>query len=396
MSTGAPREWDGPIAIGACMGACVAAYGVYLGLPLILGALADAYGFTNREIGWISSAENAGLLLGSISVSVLARSGRFRALALAGILIALLANAITLFVVSFVSFCAVRLLAGFAAGLCYSAAIACLSLTRKATRNFSIFIVVLVLANSLELWVLPSIVTHLGVRGIYTVLGLAYIPPALLLHRIPARVEALVPHTFRAANTSALPYSLTKLAWSCLMAIVMFNVAASALWAYSERIGTSLGLSEQTVANTLTLANLSSLTGSVVAYWLSRRWGQHRPQLIALVLMIGVYLIWSTEVTIPTYVVGAFVFMNVWSLSQTYQMGTLAVIDNSGRYVALVPAAQGVGQSAGPFIGGLVLGWEFGFPEMLLTVTLFVAACLAIYAAVYVRLRRMDVTLANT
>jgi predicted MFS family arabinose efflux permease len=398
MSTEAPRNWDRPIAIGACMCACVAAYGVYLGLPLILGALADAYGFSNREIGWISSAENAGLLLGSISVSVLARSGQFRKLAFAGMVIAVIGNAVTLFIDSFVSFCAVRLVTGLGAGLCYSAAIACLSLTRKATRNFSIFIFVLVLANSLELWVIPSIVAHFGVRGLYTVLGLAYVVPALLLHYIPAKVAALVPPQSAATTSSlsAVPYSLTNLAWSCLLAVVMFNVAASALWAYSERIGTSIGLSEQSVANTLTLANLLSLTGSVVAYWLSRRWGQHRPQLVAMALMIAVYVVWSTGISIPTYVVGVFVFFAVWALVQTYQMGTLAVIDHSGRYVALIPAAQGIGQSVGPFIGGLVLGWKFGFPEMLLTVTLFAVACSGIYAAVYLRLRHIDLKLANT
>jgi predicted MFS family arabinose efflux permease len=133
-----------------------------------------------------------------------------------------------------------------------------------------------------------------------------------------------------------------------------------------------------------------------VAYWLSRRWGQHRPQLVAMALMIAVYVVWSTGISIPTYVAGVFVFFAVWALVQTYQMGTLAVIDHSGRYVALIPAAQGIGQSVGPFIGGLVLGWKFGFPEMLLTVTLFAVACSGIYAAVYLRLRHIDLKLANT
>jgi len=396
MSANASRDWDGVMAIAACMSACVAAYGVYLGLPLILGALAEAFGFSNRQIGWISSAENAGLLLASVGVSVLARSGRFRRLAWAGILIAIAGNAVTLFIESFGAFCTVRFVTGLGAGLCYSSAIACLSLTRNATRNFSAFIVVLVLANSLELWVVPGIVSRWSIDGLYVVLALAYLAPALLLRFIPARVEAMVHPMQRAASPlHSVPYSLTTLAWSCLAAIVMFNVAASALWAYSERIGTSIGMSGRAISSTLTFANLFSLTGSVLAYWLSRRLGQHRPQLAAMVIMIGVYALWSVGVSIPGYVVGAFVFFAVWAMVQTYQLGTLAVIDGTGRYVALIPAAQGIGQSAGPFLGGLLLGWKFGFSQMLLAVTLFAVGCLCTYAVVYIKLQRVDPQLAN-
>jgi hypothetical protein len=47
-------------------------------------------------------------------------------------------------------------------------------------------------------------------------------------------------------------------------------------------------------------------------------------------------------------------------MTQVYQLGTLNTIDRSGRFVALVPAAQGLGQSVGPFITGLLLGWQWG------------------------------------
>ena len=87
------RERDSPFSVGACMCACVAAYGVYLGLPLILGALADEYGFSNPQIGWIGAAENAGMLLGSVSVSVLGRWASYRLLAAVGIAIALAGKA---------------------------------------------------------------------------------------------------------------------------------------------------------------------------------------------------------------------------------------------------------------------------------------------------------------
>ena len=372
---------DSPVAVGACIFACVAAYGVYLGLPLILGALADEYGFSNPQIGWIGAAENAGMLLGSVSVSVSSRWASYRVLTAVGIAIALAGNASTLEITSFASFCIIRLLTGIGSGICYSAAIAALSLTREAARNFSIFVVVLVVANSLELWLIPDVVAAWHVRGIYAVLGLLFVPPGVLLAYIPKRLR----------QTPAVgPKQGIALAWFCLLGVVLFCVAASAFYAYAERIGLSVGMTESAISNTLTLCNLFSLTGSMIAYAVGRRWGQHRPQLAAILVMIGVYAAWAVSLSVPAYLSGVLIFFEVWSMVSVYQLSTLTGIDPSGRYVALIPAAQGIGQSAGPFLAGTLLDQQLGFAHMLGVVALFSVGSLASYSSVYLSLRRAN------
>jgi len=367
------------------MCACVAAYGVYLGLPLILGALADEYGFSNPQIGWIGAAENTGMLLGSVSVSVLSRRTSYRVLTVVGIAIALAGNATTLGIASFASFCTVRLLTGIGSGICYSAAIAALSLTKQSARNFSIFVVVLVVANSLELWLIPDVVAAWHATGIYAVLGLLFVPPALLIAYIPKGLA----ETPGYGPTGAAPRE-TKLAWMCLLGVVLFCVAASAFYAYAERIGLSVGMTESSISNTLTLCNLFSLTGSMIAYALGRRWGQHRPQLAAILVMIGVYAAWAISLSVPAYISGVLIFFEVWSMASVYQLSTLTGVDPSGRYVALIPAAQGIGQSAGPFLAGTLLDQHLAFAQMLGAVALFAVGSLASYSSVYVRLRRAN------
>jgi MFS family permease len=387
-------RWDSPLAAATCMCACVAAYGVYLALPLILGALSDLYGFSGRDIGWVGAAENAGLLVGSVAVSLLAKSGRFRLMMIAGILVAVGGNALTAGVHSFAPMAAIRFLTGCGSGICYSAGIACLSLMHRSARHFSVFIVVLVLMNSLELWLVPGVIAGVGLRGLYLAFGAAFFIPLLLMRAIPAVANPCVPAsnaTIVAADNGA---TATSLAWWCLAAIVLFNIAASAFWAYSERIGASIGLSPQSVANTLTLCNLFSLTGSVLAYWLSLRWGQHRPQLVALAVMMAVFAVWSINITAMSYVIGVLIFFEVWSMTQVYQLGTLNGIDRRGQFVALVPAAQGLGQSAGPFIAGLLLGWQWGYSQVLMAMLAFIASCMGAYLLVYLRLRRSQPQLA--
>ncbi len=385
---GGETLWDSPLAVAACMCACVAAYAVYLALPLILGALSDLYGFSSREIGWVGAAENAGLLVGSVAVSLLAKSGRFRLLMIAGIAVAVAGNALTSSIHTFTAMAGIRFVTGLGSGICYSAGIACLSLTRRSARHFSVFIVVLVLMNSLELWLVPSLLAGIGLRGLYLAFGTAFFLPLLLIRWIPAIARPCTPPPATEAAAPVVGATARSLAWWCLAAIVLFNIAASAFWAYSERIGASIGLSQQAVANTLTLCNLFSLTGSVLAYWLSLRWGQHRPQLAALAVMLAVFAAWSISLSATGYVIGVLIFFEVWSMTQVYQLGTLNGIDRRGQFVALVPAAQGLGQSAGPFIAGLLLGWQWGFSQMLMAMLTFIAACFGAYLLVYLRLRR--------
>ena len=387
------RHWDSPLAVAACLCACIASYGVYLALPLILGALADRYHFTERDIGWTGAAENAGMLLGSVLVSLLARSGRFRAMMVAGIAVAIAGNALTAAVHAFAPLAALRLLTGVGSGVCYSAGIACVSLARQSARHFSVFIVVLVIVNSLELWVVPSLLDAVGLPGLYWTFALAYLLPLAMLRSVPAVASALGAASAHTPGEGATA-GFGSLAGWCLFAIVMFNVAASAFWAYSERIGSMLGMSPQSVANTLTLCNLFSLTGGVFAYALARRWGQHRPQLVVIAVMMIVFAAWSASISVPGYIAGVLVFFEVWSMTQVYQLGTLNGIDRTGQYVALVPAAQGLGQSAGPFIAGALLGWQLGYSRVLLVMLAFIAACFGAYLRVYLRLRRREPALA--
>jgi len=384
--------WDSPRAVAACVCAAIAAYGVYLALPLILGALSDRYGFTERDIGWTGAAENLGLLLGSVWVSTRARTGRFRSQILAGILIAMLGNVLTAGIQTFMPMASARLLTGFGSGVCYSAGVACLSLMRNSSRHFSLLIVVLVIINSLELWLVPSLLGLTGLGGLYFVFAGLFLFPAVLLGALPAQLSTGT--AISSTQSLKTPQAFRSMAWWCLFAIVMFNVAASAFWAYSERIGLSVGMSARSVSDTLTLCNLFSLTGGVLAYWLGRRWGQHRPQLVIILIMLLVFGSWSFRISSAGYVAGVLLFFEVWSMTQVYQLGPLSGIDATGGFVALVPAAQGLGQSAGPFIAGALLGWGMGYPGVLMVMSVFVIACFAGYLLVYLRLRHAQPELA--
>jgi predicted MFS family arabinose efflux permease len=383
-------------AVVSCIALGTAGYAVYLGLPVILGTLADSIGLDARQIGWLASVELGGMLVASLLTSRLVRSGRYRRIAVAGMALAVTTNLVSTTVTAFATLGALRFAAGVGSGLCYSTAIAALSLSREPARNFSLFGISLIIIGSLELYVLPMIAAQWGAGGVFALLGTAYLAPAALLKFLPTSVSSGELAALSPNGGTSRASVFARLAVFCLAAIVCFNIATSAFWAYSERIGVAIGMAQQTVANALTVLNLLSLGGCALAWWAARRWGQHRTQLVALSVILLVFLGWSRHLESTLYLAGIALFFEAWAVSAVLQMSTLSVFDVTGRYAALIPAAQGIGQSAGPFVAGSLLGWHESYAQLLAFEGALVAAALAFYAWVYRRLRRDFPALADS
>ncbi len=58
-------------------------------------------------------------------------------------------------------------------------------------------------------------------------------------------------------------------------------------------------------------------------------------------------------------------------------------IDHSGRYIALVPAAQGLGQTLGPSIAGYMVGLGYGYSAVMNLCAAAAIGTTVIYAIVY-------------
>ena len=391
VPVGAPRKRE-VLTVAATVLLGVFAYGVYLGLPVLLGALADSYHFDPVQTGRLASLELAGLLLGSIAVANLLREGRHRPLALCGIAVAMTANLASMYFATLESLYVVRTVAGFGSGLCYGVSMACLSYSKDPARTSSLFGVGLIVISSLELYALPLIAREWSMPGIFAALGLAYVIPLVVVRWLPTRREALPivaePETAGTGDTHV------ALSWLCLLAIAFFNVAVSAVWAYAERIGASAQLSATFVATTLNVCNIASLFACWLAWRVSRRFGQQRPQFFALAATALALMTWPAVFGEIDYAVHMMVFFQAAAVTSVYQVGIIGVIDASGKHAALIPAAQGVGVSIGPVLGGVMFSVGSSTTPLLLGSGTILLLTLGVYLLVYYQLRRVEPQLA--
>ena len=183
----------------------------------------------------------------------------------------------------------------------------------------------------------------------------AFVVLGLLLPRIKDQ-EASFPLTTNQTTTtqtnpkeSSMALRLTP--WICLVGLVFFNAGVTSHWTFSERLGASIGLSTYFISTTFTLCNLMTIVGYLFANRLTDRWGVYKPNFTVLFVLGSAILVSAGLLTKWAYVVAIFLFFQTWGMSTIFQLATLSTLDSTGRFIALSPAANGLGMTLGPCIG---------------------------------------------
>ena len=78
-------DFDKPAAIFAAVVLGFAGTGVAMGMPLLVGSMADSLGFSEKELGWLASSDMTGLLIGSVLTSLFVAKTNRRVLAAIGL-----------------------------------------------------------------------------------------------------------------------------------------------------------------------------------------------------------------------------------------------------------------------------------------------------------------------
>ena len=408
------NAFDKPSAIFAAVILGFAGTGVAMGMPLLVGSMAKSLGFSEQQLGWLASSDMGGLFVGSILAALLVTSVNRRLLAAGGLLLVILANYVSTQNSDLLPLMLSRLSAGIGAGICYSTCTASLAGSHHAARTFSILLFVLVLMNAFIFYIFPIIEGEWGVNGLFMFYLLEAVPILLILPWLPRycveksieeNVEENVEESAEERDEVAVkggggglpirprvPEALPRL---CLFAVFSFYLLVGAYWAFIERAGVDVGISTEFIAGTLTWGQVFSISATFITVWLARRFGQLKPLLVALLIMVMTMLVLAGRVDKITFVYSVFSFSFFWIFIDVFQLGTLSNIDHSGRYAALVPAFQGVGQAMAPTLAGTLLSYQLGYGSVMLMCAVASTIALLIYLHVYRALLRVAQEIAD-
>jgi predicted MFS family arabinose efflux permease len=389
--------FDGWRSISVSLYMALVGYGVLVGIPVISTAWVQLLGFTEVEVGRVAGADLGGLSLGAILASLLVHRCNRRVLVLLAIALSVLSNGLCMIYVDYEQVLGLRVMAGLASGVYTAVAVATLGGTSRPARAFNMLLFAFALSQALEMHILPQ----LSMNGIYGVFIGCFLATLVALHWIPAHpVDKSLDVELDVEERSGAHHVEHKhvpryVPWLCLCAIFVTYINIGGYWTYVELASHDAGVADEWISRVLTWGSFCSLLGCLVATLLSNRFGLARPLFGALLAMAGVVGMLSGGIGHSNIVVSVFSFNLLWVFIDVYQMASVANIDHSGRYASLMPGAQGLGQIVGPNLAASLLAAQLGYSAVFLMCAAAALTGLAIYAVMYLYLRRTIPALAD-
>ncbi len=388
--------FDQPKAIIAAVIISIVGNAVFIGMPMLVGSLADTLGFNEQQLGWLASADLMGIFVASIAASLLVNRVNRQLLVYIGISVAILANFSSTIFHDFNTLFTIRIISGIGGGLCYSVGVATIAGTHKTARNFSILLFVLVAVNAIELYTFPTISDNWGVNGIFLFFCAAFVMTYFFVRWLPSSNKESIDQDSASDAHQASKVSIPAwIPWLCLTAVACVYINVGAFWAFIERLGVDASLSDDFISNTLALGTLFTLSGCAIATWMGNKFGQSKPLIAAFVLMTAILFLLAFSVTPVIYVVAATVFNFCWLFIDVFQLGTIVNIDHSGKYAALVPGAQGLTQSVSPAAAGYILSQGHGYSGVMMLCAAGTISAMIIYTIVYAKLKQIAPDIAD-
>ena len=357
-------------------------YGVLVGIPVISTAWVTLLGFSEVEVGRVAGADLGGLSLGAVLTAIFISSVNRRLLVVIGLSLAVIANALCISVVDYDQVLWLRLLSGIGCGIYTAVAVSSLGASSKPARAYNAMLFAFAFSQALEIHFLPL----LSMAGIYTTFIVCFLVTIPFISWIPTHGPAEIVETITDDALSAQPIP-KFVPWLCLAAMVVTYINIGAYWTYIQLAAASDQADAEWVGQVLTWASFCSLVGCLFATVQSNRYGLLRPLLVTLTTMAVIVGMLANGITDQNILISVFSFNCLWIFIDVYQMSTIANVDKTGRFAALMPGAQGLGQIIGPNLAASILGANLGYSGVFIMCAGAALLAMIMYAFLYLRFR---------
>jgi MFS family permease len=354
---------------------------VFIVQPGFVQGMVQYLGFDDRAAGYVASAEMFGIAATTVAMTFAAQRFNWRRVIAWSLAIMVVTNLACTLVRDVTTFAALRFAAGIGAGGLISLSFTAIGLTRRADRNFGYLIMWVLTYGAFALLAMPTAYGMAGLTGVLWFFALFPLVALPWLKYFPVSGENTVQVERDAVN---LPAPAKGLA---LAAMFAYFLAQGVVWAYLFLIGLSGGLTEQQVANGLTISQFAGIAGALGAALTAGRYGRALPLLIGIVggAVTLYFLVGQFSATL--YLVAVSVYNLAWNFTHPYLLGAMASFDRRGRVVVNAVAMQMLGLAVGPSLAASVIEEGIYVNVNLLGGALFIASAALILPPVLMQSR---------
>jgi predicted MFS family arabinose efflux permease len=356
----------------------VAGSGIFYMMPAYLASVGGRLALDPAQLGLLAAVESLAIGISSLLGPLwIARVNRRHCLLGAAIVCAV-GDAATAYGETFAFVLAARFLVGLLGeGALYTISCGVLGGVRKTDRAFAIALTAGVAFGAAVLAASATLERLFPAIGPLAPLILIALAVAPFTGWAPADAAG-----FNAAAGTAGRRPRNRSALLALVAQALWFGAPGAFWTFAEQVATDKGVPTATAELALSVGELASLVGSVLAAWVGDRWGRLGPIAGASFGMAASAIVYQYSAGAAMLGLVLSIFYGLWNFGTVYQMSLVSELDRTGRAAMVIPAAQVFGQSVGPFCAGRLM-LDSGDPAVTLTSILFAAAGLCLYLVCY-------------
>lgn len=376
----------------------LAGYAVMVGIPVISTSWVNNVGLSEVEVGRVAGADLGGLAIGAVIAALFVARLDRRYLAVGAAALTITANALCIYYQSYEAMLWLRLAAGIGAGIYTGIAVATIGGHSRPAFAFGLELFAFAGSQGAELKLLP----FLSIEGVYITLIATYVVGLLFISWLPRRpVDKPLDVEIAVEDRDGQQHAEHKhvpayVPWMVLAAIVLTYINIGAYWTYIELSTVDSAASPEWVASMLWISSVFSVIGCLFAVLLSNRYGLAKPLFVTLVFQASIVVMLVFGLTNFTVAFSMFFFNFCWIFVDIYQAATISNVDRSGRFPAMIPAAQGLGNFLGPNVAATVLAYGLGYNGVFIMCAMASIAAMLVYLYMYLMLKKAIPALADS
>lgn len=341
-------------------------------LPSVVSALAGGIEFSDSQAGEIVAANGYGALLGSIAAIFLVRRVKWRpAMYLCLFLLAGM-DLTTIWIADFQLIMGWRFFAGFDGGLCMGIAFSVLARLNSPDRAFGALLFIQFSLGAIVITLLPSLQARINDYAVFYVMACLALVSLIFTFIAPSLNHPQKPELKASPRNGN-----RKNEWLLLLAIMLYNCAASGIWAYAELIGLNSGVQQNNVTTYIASTSLLGLIGAMLPMMTDNQFGR-----LFWIIFGGLLSMASCLILLPAQLSDAFYICAMamlffsWTAVLSYMFAVTADLDTSGQLSAVASMVSLAGSASGPMVAATLLTAGDFSPILLTNTSLFLASVL--------------------
>lgn len=339
-------------------------------MPAVVSGLIEALSFSNREAGFVSSANLYGASLGSLLAVFIIKKISWQRWAYCLLGCLLVIDFLSMHVHSPTLMIAIRAVHGLTGGLLVGIGFSIISRTQDPDRTFGYLLLIQWGLGGLGLMFLPGLVPQFGTSALFCALmAFSFVALIMLVFLPHYHVDEAQRQAMKGASTQRMLLILT------LLAIFLFQGANMGLFAYMIALGLAANLEMDFMSASLGMASWVALIGAALVIVIGKKFGRLGALLlgIAVTAFCSWLLVYSDNSNVYLY---ANIVIGIgWAFVLPYMFGICSELDKAGQFAAMGGFASKMGLASGPMVAALVLnGEQYASVIYLATVVLLASA----------------------